>query len=96
MTEISFKERVKKAAIDGAKLYKENFVDYEYLICSKAFENRKYFIAKADESNYLHLLGIHTELAPKDFFEKCLNGTLSEEEFDFFKKNQSEILIAKE
>ena len=38
MCTISFKERVRNEAIANAKLYKENFVDYEYLICSQAFE----------------------------------------------------------
>lgn len=90
MEEISFKERVRKAAIDGAKLYKENFIDCEYLICSKAFHEKQYYVAKADEGNYLHLIGVHTEMTPKDFFEKCYEGTLTEEDFDFEKKNQSE------
>lgn len=90
MAEISFKERVKSAAIDGAKLYKNNFIDYEYLICSMAFKDKKYYIAKADEGNYLHLIGIHTELSPKEFFQRCLDGSLTEYDFDFCKKNQPE------
>lgn len=90
MEEISFKERVRKVAIEGAKLYKENFIDCEYLICSKAFHEKQYYVAKADEGNYLHLLGVHTEMTPKEFFEKCYDGTLTEEDFDFEKKNQSE------
>lgn len=90
MEEMSFKERVRKAAIDGAQVYKKNFIDCEYLICSKAFHEKKYYIAKADKSNYLHLIGVHTEMTPEEFFEKCYEGTLTEENFDFEKKNQSE------
>lgn len=90
MAEINFKERVKNTAISCAKIYKETFVDYEYLICSQAFEKKKYYITKADAGNYLHLLGIHTELKPADFFAKCYEGTLAESDFDFIKKNQSE------
>ncbi|MFI3213409.1 MAG: PBECR4 domain-containing protein [Eubacteriales bacterium] len=71
LEQISFKERVRKAAIDGAQLYKKNFVDCEYLICSKAFNEKQYYVAKADKSNYLHLIGVHTELTPEYFFEKC-------------------------
>ena len=33
----SFKECVKETVIQNAKLYKEYYVDYEYLLCSKAF-----------------------------------------------------------
>lgn len=90
MAEISFKERVRNAAIEGAGLYKRNFIDYEYLICSKAFQKENFYIAKADEGNYLHLIGIHTDLSPKAFLQKCMNGSLMEEDFDFNKKNQSE------
>ncbi len=90
MEEISFKERVRKAAIDGAQLYKKIFVDCEYLICSKAFNEKQYYVAKADNSNYLHLIGEHTELTPEEFFKKCYEGTLTGENFDFDKKNQSE------
>lgn len=61
-----FKERVKEEAIANAKIYESNFVQYEYLICSKAFENG-YHVIKSDQGNYLHLIGIHTELTADDF-----------------------------
>ena len=32
----------------------------------------------------------NTSLSPDDFYQKCLDGTLAEEDFDFIKKNQSE------
>lgn len=86
---ISFKERVKNAAVSNAVPYKETFIDYEYLICSPAFQNG-YHIIKSDKGNYLHLIGVHTRLSPKDFFEKCLNGTLQEDDFDFANSRSSE------
>lgn len=48
---------------------------------------------KAYENNYLHLLGVHTTLNPKEFFCKCLDGTLNDEDFDFnfFGKNENEV-----
>ena len=45
---ISFKERVKNAAVSNAVPYKETFIDYEYLICSPAFQNG-YHIIKSDK-----------------------------------------------
>lgn len=90
MEQVSFKERVRQAAIEGAKAYKENFIDNEYLLCSKAFHEKRYYIAKADKGNYLHLLGIHTELSAEEFFLKCYDGSLVEDDFDFTKKNQPE------
>ena len=34
----SFKERVKEILINNADSYKKYYVDYEYLLCSNAFE----------------------------------------------------------
>lgn len=89
MCTISFKERVRNEAIANAKFYKANFVDYEYLICSEAFENG-FHIIKSDKGNYLHLIGIHTELSPEQFFEKCVSEELEETDFDFLKPGKSE------
>lgn len=89
MCTVSFKERVKNEAIANAKFYKTNFVDHEYLVCSEAFENG-FHIIKSDKGNYLHLIGIHTELSPEQFFDKCLSEELEETDFDFLKPGKSE------
>lgn len=89
MCTVSFKERVKNVAIANVRLYETNFINYEYLICSEAFDNR-YHIIKSDKGNYLHLIGIHTNLTPEKFFDKCYDGLLNENDFDFIKPNQSE------
>ena len=39
MSEKSFKERVKEAAIENAAIDEMNMVGYEYLVCSSAFQN---------------------------------------------------------
>ena len=89
MCTVSFKERVRNEAIANAKFYKSNFIDYEYLICSEAFENG-FHIIKSDKGNYLHLIGIHTELSSEQFFEKCISEELEETDFDFRKPGKSE------
>lgn len=86
----SFKERVKEAVIQNATLYKEYYVDYEYLLCSKAFVKNDYYIVSSHADNYLHLTGVHTELKAETFFNKCYGGTLEENDFDFIKKGQTE------
>ena len=86
----SFKERVKEVIINNAYLYKKYYVEYEYLLCSKAFIKNEYYIVSAYEDNYLHLTGLHTRLDASTFFEKCYNGTLEEADFDFLKKGQNE------
>ena len=86
----SFKERVKETLIAYAKDYKTYYVDYEYLLCSKAFSRSEYYIVSAHEDNYLHLTGVHTNLSASAFFQKCYDGTLQESDFDFNKAGQSE------
>ena len=78
MNNISFKQRVCQSIIDQSKIYKKIFIDRQYLICSKCFTNRKYYILVANKDNYLHLVGVHTTLTPSEFFEKCFNDTLTE------------------
>jgi len=86
----SFKERVKEMLISYAQDYKAYYVNYEYLLCSKAFKNNSYYIVSAHEDNYLHLTGVHTTLSASVFFQKCYEGTLEEQDFDFIKEGQSE------
>lgn len=89
MTVKSFKERVCQTVIECSKKYATNFVKYDYLVCSIAFTN-KYYIISAQEDNYQHLTGVHSLISAQDFFNKCHQGTLTESDFDFVKKGQSE------
>lgn len=90
MAEKGFKERVRLELIKAAKKYEEIYVDYEYLICSEAFEHRNYYIIDAKKDNFQHLTGVHSRISAKIFFDKCRDGSLSEEDFDFMKKGQDE------
>ena len=83
MAEKSFKERVLQEIVKEAKKYKEIYVDYEYLICSEAFVERKYYIVDAEKDNFQHLTGVHSRISARSFFDKCVDGSLSEEDFDF-------------
>lgn len=86
---ISFKERVAQVAIGQAQKYKDVFVDFEYLLCSEAFIKQDYYIIAATTNNYRHLIGVNTSISAEDFFEKCINGSLSENDFDFIKSGRS-------
>lgn len=86
----SFSQHVKETVIQCADLYKKYYVEYEYLLCSKAFEKNEYYVVRAHEDNYLHLTRLHTNLDATSFFEKCYNGSLEECDFDFCKKGQNE------
>ena len=47
----SFKTRVKEIAITESKRYKEVFIDHQYLICSKDFHKKDYYILAAEKDN---------------------------------------------
>ena len=78
---ISFKERVKGVLIEQAQIYNERFLNKEYLIHSNKFKNNLFYIIAAKKDNFLHLTGVSTNLKANDFFDKCLNGTLIEDDF---------------
>lgn len=88
---MTFKDRIVDVATTQAQLYKAVFVDYEYLVCSQAFQVNDYYILAAKGDNYQHLVGVNTpQLSPKAFFSKCLQGTLKADDFDFQKKGRDE------
>ena len=84
---ISFKTRVLETAISYSKGYYSLYVSLDYLIISDAFHIHPYYIVSAEKSNYLHLLGVSTGLSASDFFEKCYNGTLTEDDFEIADRN---------
>lgn len=85
MEKIPFKERVKNIAIACAVKYRNTFCNYEYLIISNAF-TEKHVKIHADKDNYMHLLGVNSNLSASDFYNKCIRGTLSTNDFDFKKE----------
>ena len=86
---ITFKERVCKEIIDNVQTFHDTFLDYDYLICSRAFP-QNFHIITANETNYLHLTGVYTNLLPAAFYEKSFKGTLTINDFDFLRKGATE------
>lgn len=64
----TFKERVKDIAIQEAVFYKEIFTENTYLIYSSNFKKKAFYILSAERDNYLHLIGVHTNLSANRFF----------------------------
>ena len=87
---MTFKQRVHSEIIKGAAIYKRVFADYDYLIYSENFKNKPYYIISAAEDNFPHLTGVNSLLSAQAFYNKCLDGSLSESDFDFSSKNRSE------
>ena len=91
----SFKERVKLQLISSAKLYFEHLVCNDYLIYSKNFKYQKYYLVSAKKDNFLHLTGVRTDLKANEFFEKCFEATLTEDDFDLGSKQQKGLIRRK-
>ncbi|MBQ9438908.1 MAG: hypothetical protein IJU50_11340 [Lachnospiraceae bacterium] len=88
--QIRFKTRVRDAAVQYAPQYYSHFVLCDYLLISDAFSAHPYYIVQAEKDNYLHLVGVSTSLSARSFFDKCLNGTLTEDDFEISSHGQSE------
>lgn len=86
--EQSFKERVRLQLVSSAKVYFEHLVCKDYLVYSKEFKYQKFYLVSAKEDNFLHLTGVRTSLKAEEFFKRCFEDTLSEEDFDLGNKQQ--------
>ena len=89
----TFKQNVLSAICNGAQVYKDIFIDFEYQVFSKSFTRNSFYIISATKSNFLHLTGVNTQLSADQFFDKALNKSLTENDFDFTKKGQTEKMV---
>lgn len=88
--QVSFKSRVCNTVIQYAQDYYNQYVAQDYLVISDAFHNHPYYIVSAEKSNYLHLIGVSTNLSALGFFDKCYDGTLTEADFEISAHGQDE------
>lgn len=52
------------------------------------FLNADYYIIQGHEDNYEHLTGVGTRISAAEFFERCYDGTLKEDDFSFQKRHE--------
>ncbi|MCD8194690.1 MAG: PBECR4 domain-containing protein [Coprobacillus sp.] len=77
----SFKEYIKQTLFSVAPLYHSYFAERKYLIISPTFKNRTFYIISSSDNNFLHLTGLDTTLNRYDFYKKCENKTLNDNDF---------------
>lgn len=51
-----FQDKSEGRSIRSSKIYKDLFVDYDYLLCSKVFVDSDYYIIQGHEDNYVEKL----------------------------------------
>lgn len=80
MTEPTFIENTINYAKQGAEYYKDFFLAKDYLIYSRDFKNRNYYIVVAQEKNFLHLTGmsLKNKYDAKRFVKKLINDEIEE------------------
>jgi hypothetical protein len=83
MEPMLFKQRVCDTIIRCAADYKVVFLDYEYLIYCDNFTIQPYYTISAKPGNYRHLTGVSSKIPAYDFYEMCLNGTITEDDFNY-------------
>lgn len=85
----AFKKYVRDTAVNESQHFKKVFVDQTYLIYSDKFRNQDFYVVSADPGNYLHLVGVQTEISANLFFDKCMTDALTEDDFSFCRNNRN-------
>lgn len=70
-----------KVITDACKKYDSFLDDREFLIVYIEKGTVKYAEVSFRKSHFLHLTGVKTNLSARRFYEKCMAGKLSEEDF---------------
>lgn len=80
MTQPTFIENTINYAKQGARYYKDFFLEKDYLIYSRDFKNRDYYIIVAQEKNFLHLTGmsLKNKYDAKRLVKKLINDEIEE------------------
>ena len=84
----------KKALTDSAKSYFA-LLDNLIVLKSDGFVENKIYKIRFFDTNFLHLTGLKTKLSPKEFFDKCLSETISEDDYSFGLKNDKKTIKRK-
>lgn len=77
----SFDDRVREEIVRCSKLYKQNLTLYDYLIISESFKINDFYLIDCKCENYMHLTGVRTTLKSMDFFNKCIDGSITTSDF---------------
>ena len=75
-----FKIKVRESLLSSAKDY-FSLLTKLIILDSEQFEVQKRYVLKFGKTNFLHLTGLSTTLTPFEFFDKCLDSTISCDDF---------------
>ena len=64
-----------------------SLIDQSFLIYDDQLENKKGYLLRFYKNNFLHLTGVKTNLSAKEFYFKCFNDTLKQNDLTNFSNN---------
>ena len=76
------KKKALKIIVDAAKEYNEKLRDNHFLIIYQENGKIKTVCVGFRDMNFLHMTGVKTHLSVQQFYYACLNGKLSERDFE--------------
>ena len=76
------KEEALKIILNAAKCYEEKLRGKHFLIIFQEKENVKSVEVGFRDLNFLHLTGVRTKLSAQLFYANCIEGKLSENDFE--------------
>ena len=77
---MTFKESVQSKLIIAANEYKR-LIGIDFIIKSNHFKINNEYLIRFHNDNFLHLTGVITSLSANDFFKKCINETITADDF---------------
>ena len=88
----SFKITIKNKLVQAANSY-SCLLNKKIVLSSDEFEYTDQYIIRFFKTNFLHLTGVKTILSAEDFFNKCLNDTIIEDELDVTSTKEQKGLV---
>ena len=82
------KAEVVKTITGAAKEYEKKLANRDFLIAYKENQEIKFSCVGFRKHNFEHLTGVDTKLSPNVFYNKCIDGKLSPNDFEIDKKGK--------
>ena len=88
------KEQAIKILTESAKAYQEKLLNRFFLIAFPEGNIVNYTVVVFRKQNFKHLTGVRTDITAKRFWEKCLGGKLSVNDFSFDSAGNTQLKLS--
>ena len=88
------KQEIIKIILLVAKEYNEKLNDKHFKITYQKGKDKEETVVGFRDMNFLHLTGVKTKLSAQQFYQACINGKLSERDFEIDNKGKVQQKIA--